>query len=64
MFLDFYQMEEQPFGVTPDPRFLYATATHREALAVWNRIGSGIRLADREPRDGQNDDSFRSPGAG
>ncbi len=22
------------FGVTPDPRFLYATATHREALAA------------------------------
>ena len=33
MFLDYYHLREQPFGVTPDPRFLYLSATHREALA-------------------------------
>jgi len=33
MFLDFYHLREQPFGVTPDPRFLYLSRTHREALA-------------------------------
>ncbi|HSZ18923.1 MAG TPA: AAA family ATPase [Candidatus Acidoferrum sp.] len=33
MFLDFYNLREQPFGVTPDPRFLYFGSTHREALA-------------------------------
>jgi len=33
MFLDFYQLSEQPFGVTPDPRFLYFSPSHREALA-------------------------------
>jgi type II secretory pathway predicted ATPase ExeA/LysM repeat protein len=33
MFLDFYQLREQPFDVTPDPRFLYLSQTHREALA-------------------------------
>ena len=33
MFLDFYQMREQPFGVTPDPRFLFLGESHREALA-------------------------------
>jgi type II secretory pathway predicted ATPase ExeA len=33
MFLDFYNMKEQPFGVTPDPRFLYLGQSHREALA-------------------------------
>jgi general secretion pathway protein A len=33
MFLDFYGLLEQPFGVTPDPRFLYLSPTHREALA-------------------------------
>jgi general secretion pathway protein A len=33
MFLDFYRLREQPFGVTPDPRFLYMSETHREALA-------------------------------
>ena len=32
-FLGFYGLREQPFGVTPDPRFLYLTASHREALA-------------------------------
>ena len=33
MFLNFYGLREQPFGVTPDPRFLYLSPTHREALA-------------------------------
>lgn len=33
MFLDFYRLREQPFGVTPDPRFLYFSPAHREALA-------------------------------
>ncbi len=33
MFLDFYGLREQPFGVTPDPRYLYLSGTHREALA-------------------------------
>ena len=33
MFLDFFEMKVQPFGVTPDPRFLYLGKSHREALA-------------------------------
>jgi general secretion pathway protein A len=33
MFLQYYGLREQPFGVTPNPRFLYFSATHREALA-------------------------------
>jgi general secretion pathway protein A len=33
MYLQFYGLKEQPFGVTPDPRFLYLSPTHREALA-------------------------------
>ncbi|HYM08580.1 MAG TPA: AAA family ATPase [Terriglobales bacterium] len=33
MFLSFFGLREQPFGVTPDPRFLYLSAAHREALA-------------------------------
>lgn len=32
MVLDYYNLAEQPFGVTPDPRYLYLSATHREAL--------------------------------
>jgi general secretion pathway protein A len=33
MFLDHYGLQEQPFGVTPDPRYLYFSKTHQEALA-------------------------------
>ena len=33
MFHDYYQMLEEPFGVSPDPRFLFVGASHREALA-------------------------------
>jgi type II secretory pathway predicted ATPase ExeA len=32
MFLDFYRLHQQPFGVTPDPAFLYPSLTHCEAL--------------------------------
>jgi general secretion pathway protein A len=33
MYLDYYGLKEEPFGVTPDPRFLYLSPEHREALA-------------------------------
>ena len=33
MFLEHYGLMEEPFGVTPDPRFLYLGPKHREALA-------------------------------
>jgi type II secretory pathway predicted ATPase ExeA len=33
MVLEHYGLIEQPFGVTPDPRFLYLGRKHREALA-------------------------------
>ena len=42
MFLRFYGMREQPFGVTPDPRFLYLSPAHREGLAsLYYGIDSG-----------------------
>jgi general secretion pathway protein A len=42
MFLDFYGLKEEAFGVTPDPRFLYLSPEHREALAsVYYGIESG-----------------------
>jgi TonB family protein len=41
MFLNFYNLREQPFGVTPDPRFLCLTKTHREALAsLWYGVNT------------------------
>jgi len=33
MLLDYYKLAEEPFGVTPDPRFLYLSQQHREAMA-------------------------------
>ena len=33
MYTEFYGFSEKPFHVTPDPRFLYLTSSHREALA-------------------------------
>lgn len=43
MFLPQYGFRESPFGVTPDPRYLYATETHREALAsLLYGINSGL----------------------
>jgi general secretion pathway protein A len=32
--LNFYRLREQPFGITPDPRYLYLSGTHSEALAA------------------------------
>lgn len=33
-FLEYYGLNEQPFGVTPDPRFLYFGSKHRQALTA------------------------------
>src|ERR1700683_1817622 len=33
MFVNFYKLSKQPFGETPDPRFIYQSRTHREAMA-------------------------------
>jgi TonB family protein len=33
MFLEFYKLREQPFSDTPDPRYVYLSRTHSEALA-------------------------------
>jgi general secretion pathway protein A len=33
MYLRFYALNEKPFNATPDPRFLYMSPAHREALA-------------------------------
>jgi general secretion pathway protein A len=32
MYQDFYGFREMPFNITPDPRFLYLSPTHQEAL--------------------------------
>lgn len=50
MFLEFFRLREQPFGVTPDPRFLFPCPGHREALAsliygIETDLGFGTLIA-------------------
>ena len=33
MYLTFYGLAERPFNATPDPKFLYMSPGHKEALA-------------------------------
>ena len=60
MFLDFYHLREQPFGVTPDPRYLYLSRTHREALAslfYGVEMGRGFLALIAQP--GMDEDEHR-----
>lgn len=50
MFLEHFRLLEQPFGVTPDPRYLFPSAGHREALAslvygIESALGFGTLIA-------------------
>ena len=47
MYLRFYGLRELPFELTPNPKFLYLTPPHREALA---NLQYG--LSTRQGRDG------------
>jgi len=33
MYASFFGLNEKPFSITPDPRFLFLSLSHREALA-------------------------------
>jgi general secretion pathway protein A len=44
MYETYYGLQEKPFGITPDPRFLFMSRTHREAFAhllygLRNKVG-------------------------
>ncbi len=42
MYLDFYGLKEPPFAITPDPRFVFLSDRHRDALAhLLYGIGQG-----------------------
>lgn len=41
MYTDFYKLKEFPFNLTPDPKFLYFSAGHQEALA---QMTYGIKM--------------------
>ena len=56
MVLNYYKLAEQPFGVTPDPRFLFMSATHREAMAsvlYGVKAGRGFSALIAEPGMGK-----------
>jgi len=62
MFLEYYRLHEQPFGVTPDPRYTFFTSTHREALASLAyalEIGSGFAVLVAKPGMGKTTLLFR-----
>ena len=40
MYKEYFRLREEPFNITPDPRFLFLTPQHREAL---NHLLYGIR---------------------
>lgn len=51
MYEQFYELRERPFDLTPDPRYLVATAVHREALsnlefAIASRTGITLLLGE------------------
>jgi len=33
MYLDYFGLKEKPFSLSPDPRYLYYSRSHKEALA-------------------------------
>lgn len=56
MFLDFYGLHQQPFGVTPDPAYLYPSRTHCEALDLLTEgilAGRGFLVLVAEPGMGK-----------
>ena len=58
--LEFYELQQQPFDVTPDPAYLYFSPSHREALAIAqarDRTFPRIHDARRRARHGQDDSS-------
>ena len=40
MYKDYYKLDSEPFNITPDPKFLYMTPRHRDAL---NHLLYGVR---------------------
>lgn len=56
MYLEFYGLNEIPFSLTPDPRFLYFTVSHREVMANLHygiQHGKGLIVATGEVGTGK-----------
>lgn len=56
MYLQFYGLRDIPFSLTPDPRFLYFTVSHREVMANLHygiQHGKGLIVATGEVGTGK-----------
>ena len=56
MYLEFYGLKDIPFSLTPDPRFLYFTTSHREVMANLHygiQQGKGLIVATGEVGTGK-----------
>jgi general secretion pathway protein A len=56
MYLEFYGLNDIPFSLTPDPRFLYFTVSHREVMANLHygiQHGKGLIVATGEVGTGK-----------
>jgi len=45
VYTEFFGLNEKPFAITPDPRYLYMSARHADALAGVGEILEGTRYA-------------------
>lgn len=61
MYLEFYGLRAEPFGVTPDPDYLYLGSSHREAQEMLERAlrSSGLTVLVAEPGLGKTTLLFR-----
>ena len=59
MYLEFYGLKEAPLSITPDPRYVFLSERHRDALAHLlygiGKGGSGGSCTYRRGRHGQDD---------
>ena len=63
MYLTYFGLREQPFGVTPDPRFLYLSAAHKEALAsLYYGIEAGRGFLGLIAQPGGSENLATTPG--
>src|ERR671932_404566 len=56
MYLEFYGLKELPFALTPDPRFIYFTPSHTEAMASLHygiKSGKGLIVVTGEVGTGK-----------
>src|SRR5919107_2951125 len=56
MYLEFYGLKELPFALTPDPRFIYFTPSHKEVMANLHygiEMGKGLIVVTGEVGTGK-----------